>query len=207
MVVQYYKKMFMSLMPDKLQLQLQRESGTVLDGVKFLLLAAIVVDLISLLSTGINYVMAKSFALSPEMAVLVNAQFSPATIVISLILVPIIMVLLAFLVNGLTYLLARVLGGTGSFGIQFYQFAVVAGGFHMLSAAFGIIPCLGAVLTFALWIYFLYLAFLIYKSVHRLDNLRAAMVVIIPLLVAVLLAAMLLMYLTPLVTTTTPLPN
>ena len=206
MVFKSYEKMFKVFLPNELQLQLQRESGTVLDGVKFLLLAAIVVDLLSLVSTGINYVMANSFALSPEMAVLFNAQFSPAAIILSLILVPIVLVLLAFIVNGLTYLLARMLGGTGSFGIQFYQFAVVAGGFHMLSAAFDIIPCLGAVLTFALWIYFMYLAFLIYKSVHRMDNLRAAIMVIAPILVAVLLAAMLLMYLTPMLATT-PLPK
>jgi hypothetical protein len=184
-----YKKMILSLVPENLKKQLSSEKGEIGEGIKYYLLAALVVDIIFLISMGLQ------IALSGAGTALEGGYgdatgflgLSVVLIVGILILIPVMMVVGSLITTGLGYILCRILGGTGTYANQFYHFAVVGGGLAVVNSIVGLVPCIGSLITLALSLYYIYPTFLIYRSVHKLSNTRAGFVALFPLILAIIL--------------------
>lgn len=122
------------------------------------------------MDTGISFIM----------AVIIAAAIAIA----SFILTPI----MGYITQGIYWVIAKVLGGNGTYTEQTFFGSMLSGAFAIITPAIiviSFIPCLGTLISLAIVIYELYLAYRIIKTVHKLDELRAAVVVILPLLAAV----------------------
>jgi hypothetical protein len=83
-------------------------------------------------------------------------------------------VLLSFyLSNGLTYVGARVLGGTGKFGTQVYLFSLFFVPLQIAMLLVGLVPSVGGLVVSALGVYVIVLDVRAIKVEHRLTTGRA----------------------------------
>ncbi len=87
---------------------------------------------------------------------------------------------------GISHVLARALGGIGTFTQLAYAFAAYSAPASMISSAVSIIPCVGAIISLPLSVYVLFLNILAIKAVHHISWGRA--VVSSVLFVALILA-------------------
>jgi hypothetical protein len=92
-----------------------------------------------------------------------------------------------YLANGLTFLGAKVLGGTGSFTPQTYLVSLFTIPIGILASLVSLIPCLGALVALALSIYALILNVRVIKVVHNLTTGKAIVAVLWIVVVALLI--------------------
>ncbi len=88
-----------------------------------------------------------------------------------------------YLGNGITYLGARIFGGTGSDNTQIYLVSLFAVPVGIVTGALGMIPCLGALVALAVSIYSIILNVRVVKVVHTLTTGRAVAAILVPPLV------------------------
>ena len=108
------------------------------------------------------------------------AVFGIGIAVFSIIVAPI-----GFLIGqGISWTIAKLLGGKGSYTSQTYFASYAHPGYAVLSILV-FIPCIGNIVALILGLLYLYLTFLLLKKVHELDALRAIAVIVIPTLVVI----------------------
>jgi len=90
--------------------------------------------------------------------------------------------------TALVNLVAGALGGKGNFNQLVYLFSAITAPMGLASSLLGIIPIVSC-LTLPLGIYSLYLQLLAVKTVHQLDWVRAAVSVLVLVILVVLIAA------------------
>ncbi len=96
-----------------------------------------------------------------------------------------------FIVVGIYYLLAKAFGGQGTFLAQGYSFLLYHVPIGILSGVIGLIPILGGIVAFALYIYGIVLNVFLIMATHRLSGGKATAVVLIPIaVIAVLVCAL-----------------
>lgn len=188
-IIGSYKKMVFSLKPDNLKKQLAKEKGDLKQGLIYVLLASLIAVIAGIITTIGNF----AFQGVAGGAATGGAGLGTAGlgmglgIILTVVLTPIMSVVLSLLFTAITWGIAKVLGGVGSFGNQYYHFSIVGGaiggGIGIISAAVSIIPCLGGLVSLVLLAYSFYVAYLIYKSVHKLSSAKAAILVIIPIII------------------------
>lgn len=93
-----------------------------------------------------------------------------------------------FIGVGLLYLVARLFGGQGDFTRYAYLLASIYGPIAIVNALLGVVPILGGCLVFLLSIYQIYLAIIATSAEMNLPTGRAAIVVLLPVILALLLA-------------------
>lgn len=150
------------------------------------LISAIVVAIVTILSVAFNLgsMAGLAFGLG-ELAV---------AIIAALILYPIIMTIIGFILSGIYFVIAKLLGGKGEYMEQTLGIALITGGYILLMAPLQIlslIPIIGVVFSVVILIiglYSLYSQYRLVKEVHGLSSFRAALVIIIPVAVLFLLA-------------------
>jgi hypothetical protein len=104
------------------------------------------------------------------------------TFCFTLILAP-----LGFLLgSGIHFLIAKLVGGTGSFEQQTYLMATFVAPLMIVSGVVGVIPILGGCVSFFIFIYQLVLTFLAIKVVHRLGTGSALVVTLAPAVIFLL---------------------
>ena len=206
-IIERYKKMLFGLFPDELKKQLAQEKGTTMDGIVNLLFASIPVVILALLGLavqmvvlgglsmlgGMNEVVSESPVFSEYPALAALLEFGSASSILArlawiVVGIPVVIVAVALLSTLVTFILAKLLGGTGTFSEQFFQFSYPNGGKTVIQNILRIIPCIGPILEYLLEIFYLYPAFIIYKRVHKLSDARAALLVAIPIIVLMLIA-------------------
>ena len=102
-----------------------------------------------------------------------------STFCFTLILAPI-----GFLIgSGIHFLIAKLLGGTGSYEEQTYLMATFVAPIMIITGIVGVIPFLGGCVSFLVFIYQLFLTYLAVKVVHRLETGRAVVVAVGPILI------------------------
>jgi hypothetical protein len=94
-----------------------------------------------------------------------------------------------YLTNGLVYLGARVLGGTGDFGTQTYLQSLFAVPLGIVASAVNLVPCVGIIAALALAVYGIVLNVRAVKVVHNLTTGKAVAAVLVPALLLGLLVA------------------
>jgi hypothetical protein len=92
-----------------------------------------------------------------------------------------------FIVVGIQYLLAKAFGGTGTFVQQGYNYLLFYVPLAIISNVLGLIPILGGVIGFGLWIYQIILNVFAIMAAHRLSGGKATLVVLIPIIAIILL--------------------
>lgn len=191
-----YKKMILSLIPKNLEKQLKTEKGTLGDGIKNVLLASLVVDVVLLVAMLLQFLLIGSMAGMAgdygDMAAL-GGGFGITT-VIMLVLVPVIMVVTSLISTALAFVLCKILGGKGTFADQYFQFSILGSGATILGFILNIIPIAGSILASLLGLYYLYPVFMVYRGVHKFSNMKAALAVIIPIVLGAILAVLLMGY-------------
>lgn len=93
-----------------------------------------------------------------------------------------------FLVSGLYWLLAKLLGGQGSFLESSWLFALISTPIIAASTLLGLIPILGLVAGVVLGIYQVVMTIFAMAAAHRLKIGKATAVVVIPLALVLVLA-------------------
>ena len=92
-----------------------------------------------------------------------------------------------FIVVGIQYLLAKAFKGTGDFKQQAYGYLLFYAPLTIISYILGLIPILGGIIGFALFIYEIVLNVFQIMAAHRLSGGKATAVVLIPYAVLFLL--------------------
>ena len=98
-----------------------------------------------------------------------------------------------YLGNGLTYLGARIFGGSGDFGTQIYLQSLVAVPIGIASGLVGLVPCVGSLVSLVLAIYGLVLSVRLIKVAHNLTTGKAVAAIFVPGLVLGLIVVCLVM--------------
>jgi hypothetical protein len=126
---------------------------------------------------------------------LVNTAISSVvSMAMSVVLAPIFLAIALLMAAVLYFIVAKILGGKGSFGKTFGMLGTVIGPVCLLSiitnvlSMIPVVACIVAIPALALGIYWLFLNFRMVKAVHGLGDLGAAVVVLVPILLAVVLA-------------------
>jgi hypothetical protein len=88
--------------------------------------------------------------------------------------------------SGIFFVLAKLFGGTGSFEEQTYLLATFSAPIMIVNGVIGVVPILGACVSFFISIYQLVLSYYAIKVSHGLDSGKAAGVVLIPTIVVIL---------------------
>ena len=120
------------------------------------------------------------------------------TLVTIAVLTPILYVIGGFIGSAVFFVLAKILGGKGSYTMQTHAFALVMCGAALLSLPFqilGVIPLIGMVFELAMMLIMLYALYSYYraiKAVHQLSQMRAIAVIVLPIIVLVVLMVVLL---------------
>jgi hypothetical protein len=96
-----------------------------------------------------------------------------------------------FLMAGLVYLVAKALGGTGSFLEHTYLLALVYVPLEMIAAVAGLIPVLGGLIGAAAAIYMIVLVVMAISTAHQLTVGTSIVVVILPVILTILLVVLL----------------
>ena len=96
-----------------------------------------------------------------------------------------------FLMTGLIYLVAKALGGAGSFLEQTYLLALIYVPLQLIASVAGLIPGLGGLIAVAATVYMVVLLVMAIASLHQLTISTAIVVVILPVIVTVLLVVLL----------------
>lgn len=92
-----------------------------------------------------------------------------------------------FIGVGILYLIARLFGGIGSFLGYAYLISLFYVPLGIVSAVFGLLPIIGAIIGLLIGIFEVYLAIQATASAHRLPMDRATWVVLIPVIIAFVL--------------------
>lgn len=189
-IVDRYTEMFQNVLPDNLKAQLKTKKGTLQDGAINVVLASIVVSFMMLVAMGLQMLLLGSISMvgDPSLDSAFGAGMGFAGAIAIAIVIPILSLVLSLVTTSVMWALARVLGGVGTYSDQFFQFSLPMGGLMMISALIGIIPCLGDIASFVLFFYSFYVAFLVYKSVHKLNDSRAIILVLLPIILIGILA-------------------
>ena len=114
-------------------------------------------------------------------------------LVLMMVLAPIIYVIAGFAGSGVYFIIAKILGGKGSYTSQTHAFALVLAGATLLTLPFqllGIIPFIGGIFSLATMVVGLFALYSYYrtiKEVHQLSSSRALAVVLLPVIIAVVL--------------------
>jgi len=174
-IIDLYRKCVLSIVPENLEKQLKSEKGTVREAATIMVLGSVLIILVNVISSFI------SFALIPDVSSLVT------NIMLSIIGIPIMTVLFGLVSNAVMYLLAKALGGKGTFENQFFQFAYPMAGISLINGAVALVPCVGSLVSFALAIYSIFIAYLIYKSVHKISSNKAALLALLPMILMLVL--------------------
>ncbi|MFA6214455.1 MAG: Yip1 family protein [Candidatus Micrarchaeia archaeon] len=113
----------------------------------------------------------------------------------ALVIYPILSVVGGFIMSAIYYVVAKVLGGKGGFMEQTYCMALVSGGTVLMMAPFSILqalPVIGGLfglLVMAVGIYGLISQYRTVRAVHSLSQLRAIVVIVVPLILLALAIA------------------
>jgi hypothetical protein len=120
-----------------------------------------------------------------------NIMAAASGLVVGAILGAIIVPIAALVFQGIVYLVAKVLGGKGTFTQQFYLVTIATAMGSLLVGVLGMIPCLGALISIVGGLYLLYVQVVVMRDLHQVSTLKALVAILTPLVILALLAFLL----------------
>ncbi len=154
----------------------------------YAVVAAILSALSALIGGGLQAVLRSSeFAQQPELGAAYGASLG-STALCSACLGLIVVPFFFYLNNGLNYLGAHVLGGTGGFGAQAYLMSLFTVPLGTVANLVGLVPLAGGCLSFLIGLYVIFLTVRLNKAVHQLTTGRAIVAALWPVALLFLIA-------------------
>lgn len=156
--------------------------GSLGDGVKDLLVSSIPYAILSGIVTLVN-----------ELIFGGNILSGILSFIMSVVLLPIVVLVAMLLGTGVVWVIAKVLGGKGTYTSQFYLSALVASGGLVISTVLVIptaIPLIGlifAIVSFVIGLYQIYLYMKLVRMTHSVSRVVAAISVLLPLAVVAII--------------------
>lgn len=173
-IVDDYIKMVLSLIPKNLERMVERDEGNFLAAIKFLFLGCLPMILFSIIGTLISiYTTENDVGIIQFMIIL----FGPIVTVL----------VLGELVIIVMFILARTIGGTGSFSDHLYHYSIVLGGILTILSPFVFFTWIIYPLGIVAFIYFIFLTRLLYKKVHGLGGIKATILAFTPVVLIFIL--------------------
>jgi len=186
-IIGMFRQMLLSLMPENLEKQMKKK-GTLKDGAMYIVLSSLFIALLAIimvvidpLTGGIYGIAEDDFISGVELVFIV-----PFLIII----VPILYLAINLILSGLGFAGCRILGGKGKFENHFYQFAIPGSGLLVIEGILNMIPCVGDIISLVLAIYFIYITFLIYRRIHKISDIRAGFLAVLPAVLILLLVVL-----------------
>jgi hypothetical protein len=182
--------------------ELHKPSATLGTALIWIIIAAVVAAIFSAIGALIGGLfsglpaMMETFMGQSDMPPEVAAQLATITAVTAgggvffalcatLILAPI-----GFLIgSGIYFVVAKLVGGAGSFEKHTYMLATFTAPLMMVNAVISIIPILGGCVSFAIYIYQIVLTYFAMKVTHNLTTGKAIIVAVMPFVIGLLCAA------------------
>lgn len=192
-----------ALWPDKLDKILEQKSGTLMDGIKNVVLSSLVpaicmVILFTLIGMFIGVIFGILSGIVSPSAGLAAGGITIGGYILMGVVIAVITVIFApitFLIGtGVHWALARALGGKGNYSDQGYYASMITAAINVLTPILmilGMIPCFGYIVQLIVSIYPIFLFYKVIKKVHGLDDIRSAAVVILPVVVGIVLVVIL----------------
>jgi len=144
------------------------------------------------LKTGVIYTIFGFIILGIISGILSMSLFGIPGIVLSAIFAPILgLVVLLIYATGY-FAMAKILGGAGTFGAQYFVVAIVLSPILVLNSIVGIIPLAGGYLALLVGLYAMYPLTLGIKEAHQLNLLKSVIAMLIPTIILTILFAILL---------------
>ncbi|MFA6035733.1 MAG: Yip1 family protein [Candidatus Micrarchaeia archaeon] len=167
----------------------KKGQGGIKEGAKFILISSFIVAAIQAV---LQLALFGSFAAAGGSGLLVFGGLYGLFLIIA---VPIMSIIIAFILQGIIYAIARMLGGKGSFADQFYLMAIPTS-VMTLSAILQLAPCVGALAVLAIALYLLFVEIVIIRDLHQISVLKAAFATLaIPLVITIVIVLAALLYL------------
>lgn len=187
-IIGMFRQMFLSLKPENLEKQMKKK-GTLKDGAMYIIVSSLFIALLAILMIVIEMFTAGALGfLGDEFTAEIIAEGTLILMIpILVIVIPIIYLIINLIMSGLGFIGCKILGGKGEFENHFYQFAIPGSGLLIIEGIFNFIPCIGDIATIVLGLYFIYITFLIYKGIHKLSNVKAGFLAILPAILILLL--------------------
>jgi hypothetical protein len=164
------------------------QGGTLVSILIYAVVDAILTALSALVGGGLQALSnLPEFGQRPELGATYGASLGGVVLCyacVGLIAVP----LSFYLSNGLNYLGAHVLGGTGKFGTQAYLMSLFVVPLGMVASLVSLVPLAGGCISLLVGIYVIFLNVRLNKAVHQLTTGRAIVAAIWPLVLIPLAA-------------------
>lgn len=186
-----------------------KESGSLSDAAKNIAIAGLLVGVVSGILALVGMSLggaATGSTMMGGMGGLIGGGIGLAggivTLVALAVLTPIIYIVMGFVGSAIYFVIAKVLGGKGSYTAQTHILALVMCGTALLTLPFQVletIPMVGGIFglaTMLIGIYAFYSEYRAIKEVHKLSQIKAIAVVILPLIVIMVLAVLAIMMFT-----------
>jgi hypothetical protein len=145
------------------------------------LISLLILAVITTISVGLASGMLSEFA---DMPTEITGEMVVPSICFGLVGIPLIF----YVTNGLNYLGARLLGGTGNFVTQAYLRSLFYVPLGVVTGLVNLVPFVGPFIALAVSIYMFVLNVRAIKVVHQLTTGRAVAAIVWPLLLLILLA-------------------
>lgn len=177
-----------------------KPQATLITAIIWIVIAAVIVSIFSIFRVLVSTAMisptllqelALQFDMPPEFAeqFALQAQAGLVSSIISAFCWTLIAVPLGFLIgSGIYWIVAKILGGSGSFESQTYLIATYSAPLMIVSGIIGVIPILGACVGFILGIYNLVLTYFALKVSHNFTTGKAITTLLVPILIGILIA-------------------
>ncbi|VVC04012.1 Yip1 domain protein [Candidatus Bilamarchaeum dharawalense] len=193
-----------SLIPAELDQIVEKDKGSLIDGLKNIVISSIlpaacvfvvflIMGLLVLAVMGTVGSLAKNGASALEKSGLYGGGYALAGIVMA-IAIMILQPIMFILGTGVHWLLATVFGGKGSYSDHAFYASHIQAGLNILAPiiVFGFfIPCIGYLIMFLALAYPIYPYYRLIKKVHDLDRVKAAIVVVAPIVIMIIAAVLL----------------
>lgn len=167
-------------------IQKEKPNSSITEGVKNIVIGSAILAV--LFSIGLAFFGALFKAFLPTWLVGGSIALIIAVIIVGLILLEVIE---TFINVGIIWVIARILGGKGSFAQQYYLTSLYVAPLLAIAILF-FIPILGTLLVLVLGLYSLYLLYLIVKDVHAFSTGRAVLAAfVIPIILVIIIGVIL----------------
>ncbi|MFA6035734.1 MAG: Yip1 family protein [Candidatus Micrarchaeia archaeon] len=122
-----------------------------------------------------------------------NMTAAASGLVVGAIMGAIFVPIAALIFSGIVYIVAKLLGGKGTFTQQFYLVTLATATGSLLIGVLGVIPCLGALISIVGGLYLLYVEIVVMRDLHQISTVKAAVAVLTPIVILLILAFVLFM--------------
>ena len=157
----------------------EKKKANLMEGIKLILIGSFIAGIFGGISSYINL-----SSLNAQMGGISSAMLV-GVFIGNLILNPIFAIIFSLILGGMIFIMAKLLGGKGEFGVHFGLMALVMAPMFLLSNALNIVPFVGGILSILVTLYVLYPLTISVKEAYGLDTVKAVVSWLVPVVILI----------------------